>query len=247
MRIAISARALAALCPLFVPLMLHAAPNTYVLTPIVEQGEKEIDFKWGSEKLPDGSSGTATSLGFGWGVNSWWFTELYGKWKREPAAANTFDAVEWENRFQLTETGKYPVDVGFLLEIERPQDRSEGYELTYGPLLQAEWGAIQGNLNLLWQKHVRASVPFETELHYQVQLKYRASEKFEWGAQGFGSFGRWDKWAPSSEQEHKFGPAIFGKIKTGTKQAIKYNAALLFGTTDASPRTTLRLQTEYEF
>ena len=247
MRIAKPARALLALCPLLLPLMVRAAPNEYVITPIVEQGEKEIDFKWGSEKRKDLSSGTATSLGFGLGVNSWWFTELYGKWKREPGQSNAFDAVEWENRFQLTPTGKYPVDVGVLLEIERPKDRAEGYEMTYSPLLQAEWGAVQGNLNLLWQKHVRASEPFETELHYQVQLKYRASEQFEWGAQGFGNFGRWDHWAPSSEQEHKFGPAIFGKIKVGPKQAFKYNAAILFGTNDASPKTTLRLQTEYEF
>lgn len=247
MQIVKLARALVALCPLLVPAMLRAAPNDYVLTPIVEQGEKEIDFKSGVEQRKDMSSGTATSLGFGLGATSWWFTELYGKWKRDPGQSNAFDAVEWENRFQLTETGKYPVDVGFLLEIEHPKDRSEGYELTYGPLFQAEWGSVQGNLNLLWQKHVRASEPFETELHYQVQLKYRSSEQFEWGAQGFGSLGRWDKWAPSSEQEHKFGPAIFGKIKTGTRQAIRYNAAILFGTNNASPRTTFRLQTEYEF
>lgn len=239
--------ALALLCPLLAPVMLRAAPNDYVRSPIVEEGEKEIDFKWGAEKRKDISSGTATSLGFGVGVNAWWFTELYGKWKRNPGDSNAFDAVEWENRFQLTETGKYPVDVGFLLEVERPRDRAEGYELTYGPLLQTDWGLVQGNLNLLMQKHVRASAPFETELLYQLQLKYRASEKFEWGAQGFGSFGRWNKWAPSSEQEHKFGPAVFGKIKIGQKQAIKYNAAILFGVTDASPRTTFRLQTEYEF
>ena len=106
---------------------------------------------------------------------------------------------------------------------------------------------MQGNLNLLWQKHVRATEPFETELHYEMQLKYRASEKFEWGAQGFGSFGPWDHWAPSSQQEHKFGPAIFGKVKTGAMQAVRYNAALLFGATSASPRTTLRVQAEYEF
>ena len=247
MQIAKSARVLLALSPLLFTAMAHAGPNEYVLSPLVEQGEKEIDFTLGTAKRKDQSSGNATSLGFGLGVNSWWSTEISAKWKREPGQSHGFDAVEWENRFQLTETGKYPVDVGFLLEVERPKDRSEGYEITYGPLLQAEWGAVQGNLNLLWQKHVRASEPFETELHYQVQLKYRQSEKFEWGAQGFGSLGRWDKWAPSSEQEHKWGPAVFGKIKLAGKQAIKYNAAILFGTNDASPRTTLRLQTEYEF
>jgi hypothetical protein len=247
MRIASLARALAALCPLLVPAVLHAEPNDYVHTPIVEEGEKEIDFKTGFEKNKDKSSRTATSIGLGWGATSWWFTELYGKWHREPSQTSGFDAWEWENRFQLTPTGKYPLDLGFLLEVERPKDRSEGYELTYGPLLQSEWGLVQGNLNLLWQKHARAAESFDTELHYELQLKYRASEKFEWGAQGFGSFGPWDHWAPSSQQEHKFGPAIFGKVRTGVAQAVRYNAALLFGTTSASPRTTLRFQAEYEF
>jgi len=82
-------------------------------------------------------------------ATSWWFTELYAKWHHEPGAPSAFDAWEWENKFQLTETGKYPVDVGFLLEIERPKDRSEGYEYKWGPLLQSEFGLWQANLNLL--------------------------------------------------------------------------------------------------
>ncbi|MEO8656111.1 MAG: hypothetical protein ABI409_18450, partial [Ramlibacter sp.] len=92
MRIAFLARALAALCPLFLPVVVHAAPNDYVHTPTVEEGEKEIDFKWGAEKNKDGSSGTATSIGLGWGATSWWFTELYGKWHREPSQSSRFDA-----------------------------------------------------------------------------------------------------------------------------------------------------------
>ena len=44
------------------------------------------------------------------------------------------------------------------------------YELSYGPLLQAEWGAIQGNLNLIWQKHVRASAPFDSDLRNRLDL-----------------------------------------------------------------------------
>jgi len=247
MRIAHAARTMAVLCPLFLVPFAHAEPNDYVHTPIVEEGEKEIDFKSGVQKMRDGTSESATSVGFGWGVNSRWSTELYAKWHREAGEQSAFDAWEWENKFQLTETGKYPVDVGFLLEIERPRDRAEGYEVTYGPLFQSEWGPVQGNFNLLWQRHVRATDTFENELHYQVQLKYRAFEEFEWGAQGFGSLGRWDHWAPSSQQEHRFGPAVFGKVKVGTKQAIRYNAALLFGTSNGSPRTGLRLQAEYEF
>jgi hypothetical protein len=239
--------ALAALCQLILPAVLHAAPNNTVESPIVEEGEKEIDFKWGIEKHKHSPSGSATAIGFGWGATSWWFTEVYGKWQRQPRERSSFDAWEWENRFQLTPTGKYPVDVGFLLEIERPKDRSEGYELTYGPLLQAEWGNVQGNFNLLWEKHVRATEHFDTELKYQAQLKYRVTDKLDWGAQAFGELGRWNHWSPSSEQEHQIGPAIFGKVKVGSTQAIKYNAAFLVGLTNASPGRAIRFQAEYEF
>ena len=91
--------------------------------------------------------------------------------RHEPSA---FDAWEWENKFQLTDTGKYPVDVGFLLEIERPKDRSEGYEYKWCPLLQSEFGCMwQANLNLLVEKRIRISEAESAELGYQWQLKYR--------------------------------------------------------------------------
>jgi len=65
--------------------------------------------------------------------------------------------------------------------------------------------------------------------------------------QAFGNVGQWDNWRSSSKQEFKIGPALFGKIKTGTKQAISWNTALLAGTNNVTPNTTLRLQMEYEF
>ena len=247
MKAATAAGALLALIHLFSPPVAYAAPNDYVRMPTVVAGEREVDFKWGAARLRDGGSATATSLGLGLGATSFWFTELYAKWHRDPGSAGGFDAWEWENRFQLLETGRYPIDLGFLLEIERPKARAEGYELTYGPLLQSEWQAWQGNLNLLFQRHVRASETFETELLYQWQAKYRGAHAIGWGAQGFGSLGRWDRWSPSSEQQHQLGPALFGKVRVGAGKAINYNAALLFGVTHATPRSAFRVQAEFEF
>lgn len=229
------------------PLAAHADANDLVHSPIVEEGEKEIELTWGAQRLPDGSSTAATSVSFGLGVNSWWFTEVAAKAQRAPGDRLQFDAWEWENIFQLTERGRYPVDVGFLLEIERPQDRAEGYELNYGPMLQAEWGRVQGNLNLLMRKHVRTSERFDTEFHYEAQLKYRHSEALEWGVQALGSMGQWDRWSNWNDQNHLIGPALFGKFKADDHHAVKWNAALLHGLTDTSPKTTLRLQAEYEF
>jgi hypothetical protein len=238
--------AMAALC-LLGSAQVQAGPNDYIRTPTVEYGEREIDFKSGVQKNRDGSTESAHSVGYGFTPTRWWFTEVYAKYAKPADESTHFDAWEWENRFQLTETGKYPVDVGFLMEIERPKDRTEGYELTMGPMFQSEWGQWQGNFNVFIQKHVRASTAFDTELLYQLQMKYRGSEWLEWGVQGFGNVGRWNEWNARAQQEFKVGPALFGKIRTGTRQAIKWNAGLLAGTTDATPKTTLRFQAEYEF
>lgn len=224
----------------------HAGPADYVYTPNVEQGEREIDFKFGTAKEKNEKAASAASLGFGYGVNSWWFTEIYSKWKHEQN--NTFhDALEWENRFQLTETGKYPVDLGFVLEIERPQNRSEGYEVKYGPLLQSEWGKLQFNANLLFERSYRADAGGQLNFSYQLQAKYRWRPEFEFGLQAFGATGKWNRWENAGAQEQSIGPALFGKIKLGGRQAIKYNAALLIGTTSHSSERTLRTQVEYEF
>lgn len=248
MRTALSAGALAALVLLSHTPSAHAGPSDYVFSPIVEEGEREIDFKSGTSKARDGSRESKYSLGVGLGATSWWFTELYAIWHKEPDERHGFDAWEWENKFQLTPTGKYPVDVGFILEIERPKDRSEGYEYKWGPLFQADLGTrVQANLNLLVEKHIRTTEPEKAELGYQWQFKYRLRPEFEFGLQGFGDVGAWNDWEPHAEQPHVAGPAVFGRVRVGERQVIKYNAALLFGMTDGSPRNTVRLQAEYEF
>ena len=224
----------------------HAGPADYVVPAVVEEGEREIEFKAGTAKLRDGTRESEYALSLGWGVNSHWFTELTAKWHKEPGLQHDFDAWEWENRFQFTETGKYPVDVGFLLEIERPKDRSEGYEYKWGPLFQADIGRVTANLNILIEKQIRAVESHRAELGYQWQVRYRGQPALEFGAQGFGDVGPWDHWEPGSQQPHILGPAVFGEVKSGG-HGIKYNAAVLFGLTHGSPRNTLRLQAEYEF
>ena len=244
------AAALAALAFPFLclPPLATAEPSDYVSTPIVVKGEREIDFKAGSARWRDGTRENMSSLGLGWGATDRWFTELYAVWHKAPGESQRFDAWEWENRFQLTETGQYPVDVGFLLEVERPANRSEGYEYRWGPLLQADIGThLQANLNLLFEKHIRGASVGDAELGYQWQLKYRWRPELEFGLQGFGDVGPWDSWEPSSRQPHGIGPALFGRIGVGGRQVINWNAGLLLGVTNGAPRNTVRVQAEYEF
>lgn len=226
---------------------VFAGPADYVHTPAVEQGEREIDIKFGHWTMNGTQPQTDSSIGLGYGVNAWWFTEIYVKGRKANGQSTTYEATEWENKFQLTPTGRFPVDVGFLLEIERPRDHAEGWEVKYGPLFQTEFGRLQLNANLLFERKYFGDQPSATEMEYQWQAKYRWLRAFEFGLQGFGNVGKWNDWAPENERGNRVGPAVFGKLPLGGHQAIKYNAAWLIGTSSAAPNRNVRVQMEYEF
>jgi len=70
----------------------------------------------------------------------------------------------------------------------------------------------------------------------------------EFGVQSFGKLGEWDTWVNTKKEEnHNVGPAIFGKVVLGNRQAIKYNAAWLIGSGSGAAERTFRMQAEYEF
>jgi hypothetical protein len=224
-----------------------AEPADYVQTPAVVAGERELDLKMGAAKAADGGRLAALSSGFGYGANDVWFTEIYLKYQRASPDRIRYDAAEWENKFQLTETGRYPVDLGLLLETELPKDRAEGYPVTVTLLAQTDLGRWQLNGNLLLQRSFRSDIPQDTQLGYQWQVDYRWRPEFQYGMQGFGELGPWNHWNDRSSQTHRLGPAVFGKFALGGGQAIRYNAAWLIAATTGAPAHTTRLQVEYEF
>ncbi len=176
----------------------------------------------------------------------------YLKYAKEGGDGVFFDAFEWENKFQLTETGKYPVDIGLITEIEITHKSGDPYEFKIGPLFQTEFGKLQLNANPFFERKWHGDEAHEDELHkteigYQWQAKYRWHPEFEFGVQGFGEMGKWNDWAPHNEQYQRMGPAVFGKIAIGGRQKLQYNAAWLFGVTNAASDHTFRMQLEYEF
>jgi hypothetical protein len=225
----------------------YADPDDYVALPGVEYGERELELRFGTATKSGEDRASAASLAFGYGLTPWWATEVYAKYNRSGSEATRFDAIEWENKFEIGEPGQYFVDMGFLVELEWANDRAEGYELRIGPLFQKDFGLVQTNFNFLLERHFRSDEHEVTELGYQWQVKYRWRPEFEFGLQGFGDVGKWNDWDPHDVQTHTVGPAIFGKFPLGGQQVFKYNAAVLFKASSAAADRTLRAQLEYEF
>lgn len=228
---------------------VFAAASDYVFTPTVEYGEREIDVKYGVASPIAGNRTQAASAGYGVGVREYWFTEVYLKQERD--GGSVANLAEWENKFQLTETGKYPIDIGIISELEAPLSANAPWEIKLGPLFQAEYGKFQWNGNLLFErafgKADLSGTSYNINFSYQWQVKYRMQPSLEFGLQGFGDMGKWNNWNKQMDQVQRTGPAVFGKFSLGNRQAVKYNAAWLVGSTNSAPDHTFRMQLEYEF
>jgi hypothetical protein len=226
----------------------HAAePSDYVLLPGVVYGERAIDTKMGSFSGP-GPRDSAGSVALEYSPTSYWVTELYDAYARSGAAGTKFDAIEWENRFQLTDPGQYAVDWGSVIEVEKPHAAGSGWNVTLGPLMQGEIAdRFQWNFNPLLSRNLAGPAGAATLLAYQAQLKYRYRQSFEFGAQGFGDLGPWYHWSGLEQQTHRLGPAIFGKVPLGGRRVLLYNAGWLFGLVPGAPSDTVRAQIELEF
>ena len=172
------------LATLFMTLRAMAGPADYMYLPVITKGEREIDFKYGTSKNDESVRKHVSKLGLGYAPTDYWFTEVYAT--RESEGEHGLTIAEWENKFQFTETGKYPFEVGMITEIEAPIQKNNPYEVKLGPLFQTDINRIQLNANFLFERKFGPNPEHEkfiTEFGYQFQTKYRYRKEFEFGVQ----------------------------------------------------------------
>jgi len=223
----------------------QADPADKVYLPTVEQGEWELELRGGWQKWRnhDDDRERQVIVDVGYGFTSWWKSELTVGVTRLPDTSTSLDEIEWENIFALTEPGQYWLDVGLFAELVH--DRGEGRNaVAIGPMLQKEFGSLQTNVNLLFERQLGAHAEPGAEINYAWQVKWRGDPRFEPGVQGFGTLGRSNDFA--HETEHKIGPAFFSQVVLGARHKIKFDAAVLFGLNHNTPNTTIRFNLEYE-
>ena len=255
-RIAAGIAALACAAPMTaVPHSQARGQEIEVYSPHVEEGEAEAEY--GSYYSVDRRAGFDNSqvhkLSYGYGVNSWWFTELYANWKRNagPGEPVRFDSWEWENRFQLTEPGADWADLGLLMEYERVADhKTDADRLAIGPLIEKDIGPTTETLDLLFGGQIGPYTEKNrgVSVSYRAQARWRLMPEFEPGLQAFGDFGRVDAVPLVKQQQHAIGPALLGYFHLGNLPGrLGYDMAYLFGATSIVPRGAFKMILEYEF
>lgn len=213
------------------------AAKTTVYSPIVEYGRTEVAIS-SEHSLFDQheKKKLATYLEISKAPKPNWTTELVIELEKTGDESVEASAIEWENRFQLTEQGEYFVDVGFFTELEYALEDDEPSEVGGGLILQRDWGRFTGTANLLVAKEVGSNAEDELELALSSKLAYRMPYHMETYVEYQGN-----------EYVELAGPGMRGRISLGHSK-LDYDAAILFGFGDEdSPDKLIRFQIEYEF
>ena len=220
------------LCALLVSADARAGVDK-VYDPYVYQGEMEVEAR-GVHQFDD-ENAHKVKMGVGYGVNSAWFVEGYAIVEQETGSSSKVEAVELENKFQLTEQGQYAVDVGLLTELEKSIDE-DVWEFKAGPLLQKQIRDWVATVNFFMEKKFGSdATDSKVEFLGAAQLKYRLSPSLEPAVEYYGD-----------EETHAIGPVLLGKHRWG-KVPVKWELGVLKGLNGDAADINFRWLLELEF
>lgn len=231
-----------ALCPIGA----YADPGYYVVPAYDSDGERSIDFRYWTVKLPGYPETIWPELGFGYGVNSRWYTEFYGSTIGTSRNDLKLDTWNWQNDILLTQ-GEYPFDLALHTNFVKAHEADEGYSLEYGPAFQTDIDRVQLNANVFLERPYHSSYGNTTQLKYQWQVKYRWHPLLQVGVQGFGELGDWNDWAPRDQQSHRAGPAVFGSFPIEPSMTLKYQAGYMMGSVYGQHGNMLTARVQFVF
>jgi hypothetical protein len=217
-----------------------------VYSPYVEKGELEVEWKGShvvdNEDDEDGEQEQELSIGYG--VNDFWNTEIAGEIEKSGVDGEDYEftAVEWENKFQLTQPGEYWADVGaqfaYVHNVSGDADAIEGKLL-----LAKDVGKFSTMLNLNLEKSIGAESEGDwPEGGLAISSRYRWKPWLEPGVEWFSEFGELGNSGSFDNQGHSIGPALYGKIGP-----VKYDVGYQFGVSDGAPDGEAKAILEYEF
>jgi hypothetical protein len=234
----------------------QACAARHVFSPYVEEGEFELETFFNQAVAgKSGVNGQGSYAGsIGYGVTSWWKTEIESTWSRSPGGSTALgtvlhDSVASENIFQLTERGEYWLDVGFFAEAEFVRQAGDHNNLTVGPLLAKEFGPSLTTLNLLFTQEFGSAAAGGQSVDFRLQSVWRVAPLFAPGVEAYWQPGNLGRFASYNSQGLIAGPVVTGGYRLGRAIKLKYEIGYLFGATNASPNGTVRglLELEWRF
>ncbi len=220
-----------------------------VYSPLVVPGEWELEYR-GSvafDNRVDQDDKQRHKFAVGYGVNDFWFTEVYGILENHPGSQEDkgleYEATEWENRFQLAEPGQWWVDTGLYVSYRFAPKSEQADKLETKLLLEKILDQWRHRVNLTFEKAFGGDSEEKWEGGASSSSTYRVNRAFEPGAEIHWEYGELDVGRSFDEQQFQLGPVVYGRIG----RHLKYDVGYLFGISDAAPAGELKWIFEFEW
>lgn len=215
-----------------------------IISPNVHKGELELEYQAVSTFDDDSAKDDDQShkLELEYGLTDRMKVELEGVFKKEPNADMEFNKIEAATQFQFFEQGEYWLDSGMKFAYSHALHDKDHDALEAKLLLEKTHGKLTHRLNLGLEHEVGGGASTGFERSALWGSRYRYNKQFEPGLEWQAEFGKASDHHSFNEQEHYAGPALYGEIAPG----VKYEAAYLFGVSDAAADGAARLFLEYE-
>ncbi|MFQ5509103.1 MAG: hypothetical protein ACE5FN_07180 [Leptospirillia bacterium] len=224
-------------------LALFAVPaqaKKFVYSPIVAEGEKELEYYTDWRETPAGVTVVSHELEFVYAYAARDQIAFYGVWEDQSGADVHFSKYKVEWIHQMFEQGERDWDVGFYLEYqmnENPPDKIE-----FKPLFAKDFGKTTLTLNGIFERTLGATATGGTEVGYAVEWKWRMSSRVQPAIQAHGGFGEARDFAYAANSQ-VIGPVV--KMKLSPK--VGWRVGALFGTTDGSEDVRVTSNLAYEW
>lgn len=236
--------------------MLAAVPaeaKKYVYSPIVHEGEKELEYYADWREDPGGTTVVGHELEFAYVYAPRDKISFYGVWEEQSKGGDPeFVAYKIEWIHQLFEQGRRNWDAGIYLEYKiqadtpvggpGPGGSGEPDKVEFKPLLQRGFGRTLLTLNGVLEKEIGARAQGGTELGYAAQLLWRVSPVVTPGVEVFGGFGELGDFQYQASS-HIAGPVA--NIRLGRRVAWQVGA--LWGFTNGAEDLRVKSNLAFEW
>jgi hypothetical protein len=216
-----------------------------VSSPYVNEGIIKIDSKNRWDKDGDSTRDDARrhEMKATYGITRWWAVEVGGELGYTPGEDHSLNTVLVENLFQLTTRGAYWLDAGIKLGYERALTSGEPDELGARLLLAKNVGRTYYLTNLNFKQETGTHSNANPTGELRTLVRYNYEKHLNPGIEYYAAMNELTDMGSYDEQKHRIGPALAGKLADG----LAYDAGVIFGISDASEDTVLRLNLKYEF
>lgn len=217
----------------------------HIYSPYVEKGVMEIESvnRFDFDDRSSENNYRKHQLAIEYGFTSQWKAALYGEWEKENNRGYKYTATEIENIFQLTDVGEYWLDVGAQASYEFAHTSGGADKFETFLLLAKNFNKFTTIANIGLEQEVGNNANSNPEGELRMLAKYNYIPILNPAVEYHASFGEISDPKSYSEQKHRLGPVLYGKIGNG----VKYELGTLFGISKAAEDYVIKFNLEYEF